>query len=93
MKNNYQFRGSVTYAYLGTTNKFDKYSLNFFPIDDATRKAVKATGTRCGVKENDKGFFYTFTNLKKPFVIKDGAPFEEILGDGTVVEIELTVEE
>jgi hypothetical protein len=90
--NEYTFEGTVRWAFVTNVNQYGKFSLNLY-VDDKTRKAIKATGTKNGLKEDDQGFYYVFRSDEKPVVV-DGAgqPVTEIVGDGSKVRIAVTVE-
>lgn len=99
MVTEYIFEGKLTYPFLQNYNqKYEKYSTNFYPSSPEDRKAIKATGTKCGLKEDDKGdFFYTFTAPKdeKPQVTDaEGQPIPAtvLIGNGTEARVKITVE-
>jgi hypothetical protein len=52
------FEGGLNYVFANRLNKFGKHSVNFYPKDAETRKAVKAAGLRSGIKEDQNGNFY-----------------------------------
>lgn len=88
----YTFTGTTKYAFVQSANKFGKYSLNLY-VDDKTRKAIKATGTKNGLKEDDDGFFYVFRSDFQPEVIDEaGQNINDIPGDGSSVTVTVTVE-
>lgn len=89
----YTFEGEVSYAFIIKPNRYGKYSMNFYPKSDADRKAVKATGLRNSVKEDDRGFYYTFRSEIAPSVTDSkGEPVKDFIGDGSSVKATLTVE-
>lgn len=98
-KNDYYFTGKVAWLTNIASAKYDNYAFSFFPSSDVERKAVKATGIRNGVKEDDgsksgiEGFYYTLRSAE-PFVILDdkGAPLDKKVGNGTEVKIKFVVE-
>lgn len=92
------YTGKVKYAqvYPGQVNKFGKNSVEFYPIDDATRRAIQALKTRNALKEDQDGFHFTFTKNPKdtrnpPIVVIDeaGNPITESIGNGSKVELTL----
>lgn len=90
----FKFSGRLFWAQVQKPDKkYGDYRIKFYPKDDETRKAVKATGTKCGVKEDDNGFFYVFKNEVRP-VVQDGEgnPVTTLLGNGSEADITLTVE-
>jgi hypothetical protein len=94
----YTFTGIIEYPHLSGPNKYGKFSLDFFPSNDADRKAIKATGTKCSLKEreNEKSamngkFFYTFTSPEVPEV--SGVPDNVLVGNGTKAVVTVTVED
>lgn len=94
----FSFEGKAEWAFVQKPHpKFDPpiYMLNFYPKDDDTRRAVKATGLRNNVKEGDYGFYYVFRRGadKGPLKVldKDGQPFTELLGNGSDVKIVMEV--
>lgn len=93
------FTGKVKYAqvYPGQVNKFGKNSLEFYPKDNETRKAIQALRTRNALKEDEDGFHFTFTKNPQdtrnpPIVVIDeeGNPVTDSIGNGS--EIELTLQ-
>lgn len=73
--------------------KYGKYSLNFYPKDDADRKAIKATGIKNNTKEDDDGFYYVFRSEKAPTVVDNkGEEFDQIIGNGSTITVKLGVE-
>lgn len=90
----YIFDGSVKWAQVQRpSKKYNDYRIQFFPVDDATRKAVKATGTMCKIKEDEDGFFYTFRSEIKPSITDDkGQPITAFIGNGSKVTVRITVE-
>lgn len=94
-KQEYTFRGKAKWAQVYKQSQYEDYRLNFFP-DDATRKAIKATGTKCGIKDDKDGdgLYYTFrSKIKPPVVDKEGKPFTALIGNGSTVSIQLSVED
>lgn len=93
-KQEFTFQGKAKWAQLLNKSKYEDYRLSFYPADDSVRKAIKATGTKCGVKEDDDGFFYTFRSpVQPPVMTKDGAPVTSLIGNGSDVTIKLQVED
>lgn len=90
----FTFEGTVKWPWLTKPNKFGKYAVDFYPKDDATRKAIKATGFRGAPKESEDGWFYTFRRdpNKGPVELTcDGVPFAGLVGNGSAVTITLEV--
>lgn len=94
----YTFEGIIEYPHLKAPNKYGKYSLDFFPDGDADRRAIKATGTKCSVKERDNPdssqngkFFFTFTNTEAVDV-KSPDP-DVLVGNGSKAKVTITVED
>lgn len=90
----FTFTGKVKWAQVLKPNKFDKYSLQFYPSEE-DRRAIKATGTRVGIKEDEDGFFYTFRR-DPTSKFSGGAPTVtgnngKLIGNGSVCEIELEI--
>lgn len=90
----YLFDGMVKWAHLQSPNKkYGDYRLSFYPKDSDTRKAVKATGTMCGVKEDDDGFYYTFRSEIQPVITDgEGRPITALVGNNSKATIRITVE-
>lgn len=94
----YTFQGKAKYFLFRSLSKYGDNRMNFFPADDATRKAIKATGTKCGVKEDDgskgapEGFFYTFRNAPGKMVI-EGVPEGALVGNDSDVTVTISVEQ
>lgn len=91
------FEGTVKWARVHSTDKFGKYSFNFYPKDAETRKAIKLTGVRNNVKEDDEGgLFYVFRRNGEdgpPMITDDaGTKIDALLGNGTEVIMKLSVE-
>lgn len=91
------FEGEIAFPFIvDKTNRYEKWSLDFYPKDSADRQAIKATGTKCGIKENKEGnFFYTFTAPadKKPAVTdSDGNPITVLIGNGSKARVKFVVE-
>lgn len=84
----FSFEGTVTYCMVRKPNQFGKFSVNFYPKDNETRKAIKATGIRSQLKEDETGFYYTFNRPDvNSFGVKLGAPavtYEAVAYDGLV---------
>jgi hypothetical protein len=91
----YEFSGTLKWPFIvNPSPKYNNYSTRFYPRDDATRRAVKATGVRNNTKEDDDGFYYQFRSDEKPMVVmEDGTPVTDLVGDGTEARIQLTVED
>lgn len=97
----FYFEGMFKWARVHTPQTFsngDKvYGLSFYPKDDATRRALKATGIRNEIKEDDDGFF---VQLRRK--AEDGAPMvtdpegnkiDKLVGNGSRGKVKLNVEE
>jgi hypothetical protein len=94
----YTFSGVIEYPHLAAPNKYEKFSLDFFPKDNEDRKAIKATGTKCSLKERDNkessqhgNFFFTFTSPDNPALV--GVPDGVLVGNGSEATVKLTVED
>jgi hypothetical protein len=99
MIENYTFSGKIAWASVTKPNKYDKFSLNFYPQGGEDRKAIKATGIRNGIKEDDgaksgvEGFFYVFRSEAQPSVTdSDGNPVTVLIGNGSEADITISVE-
>jgi hypothetical protein len=92
-KKEYIFKGTVKWLTNFQSKEYGNYNFLFFPTDAATRKAVKDTGIRNGVKEDDDGFYYTFRS-DEPFVVLDaeGKVYSGKIGNGSTVDLRLVVE-
>lgn len=96
------FSGTAKWAHLTRPNKFGKHSINLY-VDDATRKDIRALGTRLKANEDDEGFFYNFrrdpektfpdgTKVGAPEVVdKDGNPLTALIGNGSKVTVKVSV--
>jgi hypothetical protein len=80
-------------------NKWGKFSFNFYPVDAAGRKAVKDTGIKNKVQEDDgsksnvEGLFYTFrADTLYPITDATGADISDMIGNGSEVTVKLEVE-
>lgn len=100
-KQDHVFFGKAKWMqFLKPDKKYGDYRLSFYPADDATRKAIKATGTKCGVKEDDgskgepEGFYYAF-KADKPFSVTDpqGNPITTPVGNGSDIQLTISVDE
>jgi hypothetical protein len=94
----FTFDGVAEWAFVHRPhNKFNPpvYMVNFYPKDDETRRAVKATGIRNGIKEGPYGWYYVFRRLETkgpPKVLdRDGDKFEGTIGNGSEVQVTLEV--
>lgn len=95
------FEGTTkwTKVYPKQLNKFDKWTLQFYPKDKAERDKVKALGFRNQLHEDEDGFYYVF-NKKKDDPHSPG-PVIVLAPDGTVTnatiwngsEIEVTLDQ
>lgn len=97
--------GKVRWAQVYRPNKFGNYQINFYPESKEVRKAIKDTGFRGGVKEDDEGnFFYNFR--RKPTIkVKgeeidvgppkvtnaEGEAITDLIGNDSVVEITFSI--
>lgn len=90
----YTFEGMLKWAQVQRPDKkYNDYRLQFYPADADTRKAVKATGTMCKVKEDDDGFYYTFRSEIQPTVTDmSGNPVTVLIGNGSTAQVTVTVE-
>lgn len=91
----FYFTGTVNYALVHKPDsKYGKYQMDFYPLDAAGRRAIKDTGIKNGVKEDQEGnFFYKFANEYKPSVVdKEGNPVTALVGNGSTVQIKLVVD-
>lgn len=84
------FEGTASWCFLRKTDKFGHYSLNFYPKDDETRKALKSAGLRNGIKEDKDGKFYYKLRRKAdkgmPRLINaDGTEYKGLVGNGSKV--------
>jgi len=97
-KAEYKFSGKA--AWIGKKpNKWGKYAFNFYPRTAADRKAVKDTGIKNKVQEDDgsksgvEGLFYVFrSDILFPIKSPDGAPIDAMIGNGSDVTVTLEVE-
>lgn len=99
MIEHYTFSGKIAWAFVSKPNSYGKFSLNFYPKDGEDRKAVKATGIRNGIKEDDgsksgvEGFFYVFRSDAAPSVTdSNGDPVTVLVGNGSEADITISVE-
>lgn len=95
------FAGTLKWAQIRRPNKFGVYSVNLY-VDKETRSAIKATGFRGRINEDDDGFYYSFRRphektfkngaevLGPPEVTVNGKEFDGLIGNGSTAE--LTVE-
>ena len=97
MKTVHNFSGKVEWL-LSRPNKYNKYTMNFFPKDPGVRKAVKETGIKNSPKVSEKGdlegqMFYIFRS-DQPFVVTtpDGEPVTSMIGNGSEITVRLEVE-
>lgn len=99
----YTFTGKIAWAHklFIEDEKYGGYPVSFYPKDDADRRAIKATGIKNEVKEDDgeksgvAGWYYNVRGKEQPVVVDaDGNPWDEDtpIGNGTVATIALEVE-
>ena len=96
-----EFKFSGKAAWLGRKpNKWGKYAFNFYPRTAADRKAVKDTGIKNKVQEDDgsksgvEGLFYVFrSDILFPIISPDGAPVSDMIGNGSDITVTLEVEQ
>lgn len=107
MGNIVKFEGTFKWARTKNLDKFGKWSVQFYPKDDATRKAIKAVGFRVSLKEDDSdtepnGMYYSFSrkskaawgDLEAPYVLDpSGDPITQNVGNGSKGWIVLDVYE
>lgn len=86
----YEFEGKFKWAFLNKKNKFDKYSMDVY-VDEATRRGIKKTGTKCNPKEGAEGWYFTFTNKEQPEINIDMD--EHLVGNGSTGKVKIMVEE
>lgn len=94
----YSFIGHVKWAKVFRTNQFGKYEIQFYP-DEQVRKAIKDTGARLTLKEDEDGFYYTLRRDPSnpyspgPPVVVDnlGAPLNKFIGNGSKISVEVEV--
>lgn len=99
------FPGIAKWARVHTPNKFNNYQLSLY-VDTATRKAVKASGYRGKLNEDDDGFYYNFRRphtkvfkgkeevLGPPTITgPDGKPLTDFIGNGSEVEVVVEIYE
>ena len=97
-KQDYVFEGKAAWV-SKKPNKWGKFSLNFYPDDAAGRKAVKDTGIKNKVQEDDgsksgvEGLYYTLRSTS-PYPILDtsGNEVEGMIGNGSRIQVHLMVE-
>lgn len=96
-KQEYRFSGKA--AWVSTRpNKWGKYSFNFYPQSAADRKAVKDTGIKNKVQEDDgsksgvEGLFYVFRSEILYPITHNGAALDGMVGNGSDVTVTLEVE-
>src|SRR4051812_32767896 len=94
-KKDYIFKGKASWL-LKKPNDWGNYTVNFYPGDAATRKAVTSTGIRNKLKEDDgvksgvEGFFYTLKSDGPHKVFNaDGTVYEGYVGNGSEVSVKL----
>jgi hypothetical protein len=94
-KKEYEFHGKAYYAQVHRPDsRYNDYRIKFYPADADTRRAIKATGTQCNVKEDDNGFFYQFKNEIQPTVVDtQGNPVTALIGNGSDVILKIMVED
>jgi len=68
----------------------ETYAFSFYPVDNAVRKAMAATGIKNKLKEDDLGFFYTL-RAAEPFPI-EGVADDSLIGNGSAATVDLLVE-
>lgn len=101
-KNVFKFKGKFAYVSKNSftfKNGDTVWTMNFYPPTAADRKAIKATGIKNDVKEDDgeksgiEGLYYVFRSKEQyPIVDSNGTPLEKLVGNGSEGEITLEVE-
>jgi hypothetical protein len=97
--------GKVRWAQVYTPNRFGNYQISFYPESKEVRKAIKDTGFRGALKEDDDGnFFYNFR--RKPTIkVKgeevyigppkvtnaSGEVITDLIGNDSIVEITYSI--
>ena len=88
----FQFNGTVSWLNNRQDEKFKKYNFQFYPADANTRRAIKDTGIKNGLKEDKDGqFYYTFWSAE-PIAIR-GVPEGKLLANGSGATVNLEVED
>lgn len=89
----YTFAGMFKWVRNTQPNQWGKYSLSFYPATSEVRKAIKATGIRNDLKEDDDGFFYNLAS-KEPFDVLDDdlKPVTALVGNGSTGSVSISVE-
>lgn len=97
------FEGKLKWPFLTTLNKFAKHSVNFYPKDDDTMKAIAALKIKTKLSMDDDGGHFIFrrdpeqvNNFGKtrgPVIVVDeaGNPVEGLIGNGSEGVIKLEV--
>lgn len=98
-------KGTVNWAKVHRTDKFGNFTIDFYPENAAARKALKDTGIRSKVNEDeDGGLFFKLrrpesktirgeeVNFGPPTVIDiNGDPFTDNIGNGSEVEVTFSI--
>ena len=101
------FPGTVKWAKVFKTDKFGNYVIDFYPLNKDIRQAVKNTGIRNKINEdNDGELFYKFRRPHQkvqsqtgevwefgPPKVVDmaGDPITDLIGNGSEVEVTISV--
>lgn len=92
----YTFSGLAKFAQVYRLNKYGNYSLELV-AEKNVRAEIKATGTKCKVKEDKDGdLVYTFrAPPEAPPLVTDGngTPMTALIGNGSKVRVLITVED
>lgn len=99
----YKFSGKA--AYVSKNGKQfrpdepEVFTMRLYPETAADRKAIKATGVKNEIKEDDgaksgvEGFYYTLrANEAYPIVDTEGNELDKLVGNGSDVTVSLEVE-
>jgi hypothetical protein len=95
MVKSYAFPGAVKYIFADRKDRYDNYSVAFYPSTPEVRRTIKATGIRNSAKEDQDGnWFYSFRS-KTPIEIElqDALPDGAYVGHGSEVTLHFTVED
>ena len=103
----YTFSGTVKWAKVYRPDKFGNFTIDFYPKDKEVRKAIKDTGIRNRLYEDDEGnFFYRFRRAERkenkktkemmefgpPKVLdSDGEPMTDLIGNGSEITVKISV--
>lgn len=84
------FSGKFKWFRPTTKNKFDKYTVDFYPVD---RKEFKALGLKNEMREDDDGFYFRLAS-PNPIKVVDpaGEPVTKLIGNGSAGTVNLVVE-